>query len=84
MPHHQQFKKTLKQDVGRRLRNRAAKSRLVTIIKKVRASATKQDAELVLKDAISVIDTTARKGIIKKENASRKVSRLTKFVNQLS
>ena len=84
MPHHAQFKKSLKQDVRRNLRNRAAKSSLNTIIKKVRAAATKEEAQALLNGAVSIIDSTARKGIIKKETASRKVSRLTKFVNRQS
>ncbi len=84
MPHHTHFKKSLKQDVNRRLRNRAAKSRLNSIIKKVRAATSKEEAQTILTTAASVIDSTARKGIIKKETASRKVSRLAKFVNHLA
>lgn len=84
MPHHAHFKKSLKQDVKRNLRNRAAKSRLNSIIKKVRAAATKEEAQTVLNSAVSIIDSTGRKGIIKKETASRRVSRLVKFVNRLS
>ena len=84
MPHHTQFKKTLKQDVHRRLRNRAAKSRLNSIIKKVRAATTKEEAQTILVGATAIIDSTARKGIIKKETASRRVSRLAKFVNRLT
>jgi small subunit ribosomal protein S20 len=84
VPHHTHFKKTLKQDVNRRLRNRAAKSRLSSIIKKVRAAATKEEAQTILTGAVSVIDSTARKGIIKKGTASRKVSRLARFVNRMA
>ncbi len=83
MPHHSQFEKALRQNAKRRLRNRAAISRIRTIIKKVRTAATKADAEKDLQTAISVIDSTARKGIIKRNTASRNVSRLTQFVNKL-
>lgn len=83
MPHHSQFKKSLRQDVKRRLRNRSAMSALRTVIRKVRSASTKAEAEGVLKQAISVIDSTARKGIIKDNTASRNVSRLTQFVSKL-
>ncbi len=36
-----------------------------------------------LKEAISVIDKTAQKGVIHKNKASRKISRLTHKVNTL-
>lgn len=84
MAHHAQFKKSLRQEVKRNLRNRVAKSRLRTSIKKVRTATSKTDGEAALKTAISVIDSTARKGIIKRQTASRTVSRLTKFVATLS
>ncbi len=84
MPQHQQFKKSLRQIVKARLRNRTAKSRLYTMVKKVQTAPSREEAETALKKAISVIDTTARKGIIKKETAARKKSRLCKFVSQIS
>ncbi|MHB9031251.1 MAG: 30S ribosomal protein S20, partial [Candidatus Latescibacterota bacterium] len=74
MPHHAQFKKSIRQDEKRRLRNRAAMSRLRTVIKKVRSATTKADGEKILQSAISLIDSTARKGIIKANTASRNVS----------
>ncbi len=83
MPHHAQFKKTLKKDKKARLRNRSAKSRMTTAVKKIRSAATKEEASAALLSAISIIDSTARRGIIKKETASRKVSRLTVFVNKI-
>jgi small subunit ribosomal protein S20 len=83
VPHHAQFEKSLRQDEKRRLRNRAAMSRLRTVIKKVRSATTKSDGEKVLLSAISLIDSTARKGIIKANTASRHVSRLTRLVHSL-
>lgn len=84
MAHHAQFKKSIRQDAKRNLRNRVAKSRLRTSIKKIRAAASKTDAETALKSAIPLIDSTARKGIIKKETAARTKSRLVKFVAKMS
>jgi len=83
VPHHVQFDKSPKQSKKAQLRNRSAKSRMNTAVKKVRSAATREEAAAALLMAIPVIDSTARRGIIKKETASRKVSRLTLFVNKL-
>jgi len=84
VPHHKQFKKSLKQNDSARLRNRTAKSRVATFVKKVKNAQSKEEAEKLLSTVFSVIDTTARKGIIKKETAARKKSRLTRLVAKMS
>jgi len=83
VPHHSQFKKTLRQNPKRSLRNRIAISRLRTFVKKIRTADSKDEAQDALRKAISVIDSTARKGIIKKQTAARQKSRLSKFVAQM-
>ena len=83
MPHHDQFKKSLRQEAKRNLRNRMAKSRLATTIKKVKTAASQEEAQADLREAVSVIDSTAGKGIIKKTTAARKKSRLHKFVSNM-
>ena len=83
MPHHVQFVKDMKQNKKAQQRNRSAKSRMNTAVKKIQTAPTKEEAAVALLRAISIIDSTARKGIIKKETAARKVSRLTRFVNKL-
>ena len=45
---------------------------------------SKKDAEAALKDATSAIASAGSKGIFHKNNAARKVSRLTKLVNGLA
>ena len=65
-------------------RNKAIRSEVKTSIKKVEAAVAAQDkaaAEAALKNAISVIESACAKGIYHKNNAGRKVSRLTKLVN---
>jgi small subunit ribosomal protein S20 len=44
---------------------------------------TGEDAEAALKDMIKKLDTAARKGIIKKNAASRKKSRMQRLFNAL-
>ena len=80
MPHHSQFKKSLRKNVKARVRNHTAKSRVNTLIKKVKNAISKEEAEQSLRKAISVIDSTARKRIIKKTTAARKKSQLYKNV----
>ncbi|NLP16145.1 MAG: 30S ribosomal protein S20 [Clostridiales bacterium] len=68
-------------------RNKAIKSKVKTMIKKVEAAILAEDKELAkanLTIAISEIDKACSKGVIHKNTAARKVSRLTKKVNNLA
>jgi small subunit ribosomal protein S20 len=54
------------------------------VVKDVRTTAGQQSAEQVtatLNQAKSVIDTAAKKGVIHRNTAARKISRLTKLTN---
>jgi len=83
VPHHKQFKKDLKVSEKARLKNHAMKSRVANVIKKVRAAKSKEEAQELFKTAASIIDSTSRKGVIKKETAARKKSRLSKFISTM-
>ena len=66
-----------------RTENRGAKSSLATENKKFRGlvEANKlEEAEKYLPEVISIIDNSAKKGIITKDNASRRVSRLSSML----
>ena len=68
-------------------RNKSIRSAVKTSIKKVEAAVAAKDKEAAaaaLKVAISTIDKAATKGVYHKNNAARKVSRLTKAVNTLA
>ena len=68
-------------------RNKAIKSRVKTYVKKVDAAVAAGDkaaAEAALLSATSIIDKAAKKGVYHKNNAARKVSRLSKAVNTLA
>ena len=67
-------------------RNKSIKSAVKTSIKKVEAAVVAKDKEAAvaaLANAISTIDKAATKGVYHKNNAARKVSRLSKAVNTL-
>lgn len=75
--------KRVRQSRKANLRNKSYKSKANTLIKRVLDSGKKKDAEEVLKEAIKTIDQVASKGIIHKNKASNKKSRLYKHTNSL-
>ena len=80
-------KKRIKVTETKTLRNKAIKSRVKTAIKKVDAAVAAGDKELAqanLLNAISAIDKATTKGVYHKNTSSRKVSRLTKAVNNIA
>jgi small subunit ribosomal protein S20 len=79
MPNTKSAAKRLRQTTGRTLRNRAAKSRLRTSIKKVRQAldgGNRDAAMAAFQAAVAIIDKTASKGIIHSRTAARYKSRL--------
>ncbi len=78
-------KKRIKVIEKKTLRNKIIKSRTKTAIKKVLLAAKsggKDETKAALIKAIATIDKAASKGVYHKNNASRKISRLTKYVNR--
>ena len=68
-------------------KNKAIKSKVKTYIKKVEAAVAAGDkaaAKEVLLTATTEIDKAASKGVYHKNNAARKVSRLTNLVNAMN
>ncbi len=68
-------------------RNKAIKSKIKTYIKKVESavdSGDKASAAAVLKTATAEIDKACSKGVYHRNNAARKVSRLTNLVNAMN
>ena len=76
--------KRARQAEKKNARNRAMKSKVKGTIKAVETSLKAKDADAsatALKEAVSAISSASLKGILHKNNASRKISRLTKRVN---
>jgi len=69
----------------RRLRNKSTKSAVRTSVKKFVVLTQKKDpnAESALKEMIKKIDTAAGKGIITKNAAARKKSRMQRYYNAM-
>ena len=83
MANHKSALKRIKQTAVRTERNRAYRTKMRNIIKAVVQSTNKEEAEANFKLANKELHKMVSKGILKKETASRKVSRLALFVNKI-
>lgn len=87
MPHHKDAIKRLRQNEKRRAHNRHYRSRMRNMIKRVRTAVADNNVDLAqseLKTAMSIIHRTASKGIIHRNQAARKISRLNKAVKAIA
>ncbi len=87
MANHASAIKRHRQSLKRQDRNRSVKTRVKNVVKAVRQAVEAKDkeaAQAALVDATSVLDKAAGKKILHKRNASRRISRLQKAVNDLS
>ncbi|SPJ14140.1 30S ribosomal protein S20 [Syntrophobacter sp. SbD2] len=86
MANHKSAIKRARQSEEQRVRNRSRKTRMKNVIRNLDeaiAGKSPEKAAEQLKKAISVIAKTASKGVVHKNTASRKISRLTREVNAL-
>jgi small subunit ribosomal protein S20 len=77
-------KKDLKRNEKRRIRNQSVKSALKTYVKKVRQAAATGDAAAIDTNvviAVKNIDKAAQRGVIHKNAAARRKSRVMKAAN---
>ena len=87
MANHKSALKRARQNINRRTRNRAAKTRIKSVVKEVQTAVDENAKDVALEKlnaAKSIIDDTASKGIIHKNTAARRVSRLSKLVNAIN
>ena len=86
MADHKSAMKRDRQSKVRRLRNRMNKTKMKSLIRRIEEALTagsEDQAQEALKTAIPLIQKTASKGTIHRKTASRKISRLTRRVNQM-
>jgi len=86
MPITKSAKKALRQNKRRRQRNLRRLRAMRDLIKKIRKLVLEnknKEAEELLPKAYKAIDKAAKTGVIKKNTASRKKSRLTKLINKI-
>jgi len=82
MPITKAAKKALRQSQRRKARNLRPKRKMRALVKQVRALASnekKDEAQKLLPQTYKALDKAAKAGLIKKNTASRRKSRLTKL-----
>jgi len=87
LANHKSTLKRAKQNEFKRIRNKGNKTKVKNAIKEVRTAVANNSAEQSRQSivkAVSIIQKTTSKGIIHKNQASKKISRLTRQVNQLN
>ncbi len=85
MPITKSAKKALRQSVGRKAKNLVYKIKLRNLLKEVRVLVSQKkigDAKKLIPRLYKALDKTAKVGIIKENNASRKKSRIAKLINK--
>ncbi len=84
MANHKSAVKRAAQNEKKRLRNKSIKTRIKNVTKSVQLIIKDKPGDevaAILTRAQSVIDNAAKKGVIHKNTAARKISRLYKLVN---
>ncbi len=87
MPITKSAKKALRQNIRRKKRNLIYKNKIKDLIKKVKVLVGEKkvkEAKELLPQIYKALDKSAKKGVIKKNTASRKKSRITKMMNPKS
>ncbi len=78
MPNIRSSKKRMRQSARRRTRNRVQRAALRSAVKRARSAGTGSEAADAVRQAEQLLDRAARKGLIAKNEAARKKSRLAK------
>jgi small subunit ribosomal protein S20 len=86
MPNTPSAEKRMRQEIKRRAHNRSVKSLVKTQISKARhaiaaSNVDHEAAEAAVRVAVSELDRAAKKGVLHKNNAARRKSRLMKQLN---
>ncbi len=87
MANHKSAIKRARQNEIRRIRNRSVRTRVKSVVKSVRQAVAENKADNLdaqLKEAQSTIDNAAKKGVMHKRTAARKVARLTKLTRTIA
>lgn len=81
---HKSAQKRARQTIKRTERNKKYKALIKGSVKRVMDLKDKDKAEAELRKTVTVLDRAAVKGIIHKNKAANKKSKLTKYVNKLN
>ncbi len=85
MANHKSAIKRHQQSIRRHQRNQALQTRVKTLVKKVRAAIDTKDQETIaekIREVNGLLDKAVVKGVIKRNTASRKLSRLARAAHR--
>ena len=83
MANHKSAKKRIRSNEKKRVMNKITSTRIKSTMKKVLGSEKREEAEKSYKEAVALLDKSATRGRIHRNNAARKKSQLTKHLNSL-
>ena len=84
MANHKSAEKRIRANEVKRVRNRYQHKTTRTVIKRLKSTSVKAEAEDLFKQVSSMIDKLAKRNIIHKKKASNQKSKLSRFVNKLA
>jgi small subunit ribosomal protein S20 len=84
MANHKSAKKRIRNNATKRLRNRYQAKSTRTVIKNIRNSSDKKEAQDLLTKVYSMLDKLAKRNIIHKNKAANQKSKLTKHVAKIA
>jgi small subunit ribosomal protein S20 len=84
LPNIKSSERSVKTDALRRARNFSVKSAVKTAARKINNQTPATEIQPLLSKAASLIDKAAKRGILHKNTAARKKSRLAKRANKLA
>ena len=83
MPKLKSSRKRLRQAEKAAVRNKAVRTLFRSTVRKLRGIQSKEEAQALLPEAMSVIDRTIKKGVLHERTGARYKSRLAKHVDAL-
>lgn len=84
MANHKSAEKRIRSNEKKRIQNRYQLVSTRTLVKKLRKVSKKAEGETLYKTVSSALDKLAKNGIVHKNNAANKKSKLAKFVSALA
>lgn len=84
MANHKSAEKRIRANEAKRVRNRYQHKTTRTVVKKLKTTTVKSEAEALLKEVTAMIDKLAKKNIIHWKKAANQKSQLAKMVNKLA
>jgi small subunit ribosomal protein S20 len=84
MANHKSAEKRIRANDAKRVRNRYQHKTTRTVIKKLKATEVKAEAETLLKEVSSMIDKLAKKKVIHWKKAANQKSKLSRMVRKIA